>query len=240
MKKLILFILTLLLSFQSIYSIEKEYRCGIALGYPPYQYQDKQGNTAGLDYEVTKLVFENAGLKVKFVQKSWDEVLFGIMHKNGVVNVLCGAEISSEREVALDFSIPYYSRNIVIFALKDSEIKELSDLYGKVITGDRHSFVEREIGEDKDKIRIIQTISKEDSFLKLKQGKVVAVVAPLEVGNYLAKTLDIEVKVISQNDFGSPVAFAVEKGNKELLKILNKSLEELIKNGSIEKILKKY
>lgn len=220
--------------------VKKEYLCGIAIGFQPYQYVNEKGEPAGIDYDVTKAVFDNAGLKVTFIQEPWDNVLLHLMHNVGKVSMVCGAEMSDERKKYLDFTDSYYSRNIVIFTLKDSAVEKISDLYGQIITGDRHSFIERFLGDSKNKIRIMTTVSKEDSFIKLKDKKVVAVVAPLEVGNFIAKKMGLEVRVLSEKDPGSHVAFAVAKGDKELLDILNNSLSKLIKDGTVIKIMNKY
>ena len=241
MIKTVLISIFMVTCFSLGYSAEKkEYLCGIAIGYPPYQYVGENGESAGIDYEVTKAVFAASGLKVKFIQGAWDDVLFALIHKTGKVDLLCGAEMNQERKQWLDFSDSYYSRNIVIFTLRDSKIQSVKDLYGKIVTGDRHSYIEREMGVDKNKIRIMQTASKEESFQKLKSGEVVAVVAPLEVGNYIAKNLKIDVRIIEEKDPGSPVAFAVAKGDLELQMKINESLKKLIKDGTIDKILKKY
>ena len=239
MKKIIIIVLFVLT--QTSYGKEKDiYICGIATGFPPYQYETSNNETAGIDYEITKLVFEKAGLKVKFIQKPWDELLFSLMHNEGKIDFLCGAEISEIRKKVLGFSIPYYERNIVIFTLPQNNINSIKDLYGKTITGDRHSFIERILSKDASKIRIMQTKSKEESFLKLKDGVVHAVIAPLEVGNYFAKKNKMQIMILPGEDPGSQVAFAVYKGDGELLLKINNALKILINEGKIEKMIKKY
>lgn len=236
-----IFLLFIFICFQLIYPKSKDtYFCGIATGYPPYQYVDKNGNPAGVDYEVSKAVFEKAGLKVIFVQKPWDEVLLSVMHNDGKIDILCGVEINDIRKKSLIFTNSYYQRNIVIFTLAKSDIENISDLNGKIITGDRHTSIEAILKSDKNRIRVIQTESKEESFLKLKKGEVVAVIAPLEVGKYLAKKLNLEVKILEEKDVGTPVALAVYKTQKALGTRINDALKKLILDGTIEKIMKKY
>lgn len=237
--KIISFIIIMLLAFSPIgaRSTEVEYRCGIALGYPPYQHTDALGNPAGIDYEVAKLVFKTARLKVKFVQSEWDHLLSNIIYKTGNIDALCGAEITEERKARLDFSDPYYKRKIVLFTLKNSSIYKISDLYGKIITGDKQSFFEKYLGKDKGSIRVMETTSKEKSFLKLKDGSAVAVIAPKEVGLHIAKSLNIEVRTLEEKDPGSPVGIAVNKGNKDLLDKINLALRKLQKEGKIDKLI---
>lgn len=213
-------------------------RCGIAIGFPPYQYVDRAGQAAGIDVEVAKLVFKTAGLKIEFVPGEWDFLLSSLIYKTGEIDLVCGAEINEKRVSLLDFSDPFYKRHIVLFTLKKSPINKISDLYGKFITGDKDSFFEKYLGHRKEDIRIVKTTSKEESFKKLQDGSVVAVIAPKEVGFFIAKKLKMEVKVLEEKDPGSPVGFAVSKGNTKLMGVIQKSLRQLQRSGQIDLILK--
>ncbi len=238
-----LFSITLITSFLSYQLLSQEplvYNCGIATGFPPYQYINKKGQRAGLDVEIAELVFKTAGLKVNFLQDDWEKLLFNLFHKRKGIDMLCGAEVTIERQRHLDFSLPYFNRRTVLFTLKDSPVNKVGDLYGKIVTGDLHSSFEQKLGDKKKYIRVTKTVSKEESFTKLKEKKVVAVIAPMEVGIYLAKELGVEVKIIDENDVGTPVSIAVKKGDGKLLNTINTTLAKLIKSGQINKILKKY
>lgn len=218
------------------------YRCGIANGFPPYQYTDKNGQIAGLDFEVASLVFKTAGLKVTFVQDNWENLLFNLVHKRDLVDMLCGAEITPERQKHLDFTIPYHSRRAVLFILKESPIKKIEELFGKMVAGDLHSSFETILDKKRNDIRIIKTSTKEESFNKLKDKSVVAVIAPIEVGLFLSKKLNLKVKIIDINksSSASAVAIAVKLGDQKMLDILNPVINKLTSSGKIDKILKKY
>lgn len=238
-----IFVFCLFALFNISHAVEKgevQYRCGIAVGFPPYQYVDDKGKPAGIDYEIASMVFKKAGLKVTFVQDEWEFLLSSIIHRSENIDMLCGAEISPERTGLLEFTEPYYKRHIVLFTLKNSPIKNLNDLNGKIIAGDKHSFLELNLGPKKDEIRIMKTPSKEDSFKKLKDGSVIAAIAPREVGLFLANKLKLEVEIIEAKDPGSPVAFAVTKNNKDLLKKVNDAMKTLIKEGEVQKVLIKH
>lgn len=215
------------------------YKCGIAIGFPPYQFSSETGRADGIDAEIIKLLAEKMSKEIIFVQEPWDELMSKLFYTNNI-DFLCGAEINEERLKNYDFTIPIYNRNAVIFVKENSSIKTMNDLYGKMITGDRHSFVESKMGRDKNKFRLIKTESKEQAFEMLKKGKVEAVIAPLEVGKYIAKQKNMNIRIMEESDPGTPVALMIKKGNIKLKKILNDNLKELIESGKIAKILKKY
>ena len=211
---------------------------GIALGYPPYQFTDPQGLPTGIDADIAQLVFQEMKKPFQFVQGKWDTIYLNFVHKVEPVTFLCGVEVTPERQRLLDFSKPYYHRSSVIFVKAESTYEKVADLYGKIIAGDRDSFIEKQV--EKNRIRVMVTASKEDSFQKLKAGDIVAVIAPLEVGNWICKQQGIQVRTLFETDPGSPVAFAVAKGNTELAMEISQVLDTLQKRGLIEAVMKKY
>ena len=218
---------------------ERTIVAGIALGFPPYQYQGENGQPAGIDYEIAQRVFKRLNLEVRFVQNQWNDLLGAMRFASGP-DLLVGAEINAERRIFFAFTTPYYSRHIAIFVQAQGPIREVEDLYGKLVARDRQSFVERELYNNRERIRLMPTTSKEESFRKLMRNEVVAVIAPLEVGHYLARELKMPVRTIGKVDPGSPVAFAVRKGDTELLQALNTALEDLKTSGEIERIFARY
>jgi polar amino acid transport system substrate-binding protein len=215
--------------------------CGMARGYPPYQFLDDMGEPAGLDADVARLLFARIGVEGQLVPGAWDDIVANL--RLGRLDCVCGMEINRERMNFFAFTSPYYSRKVVIFVrTEETGIVSVDDLVGKAVAGDRHSFVEQYL---KDRgllgvIRIIKTKSKEQSMRMLKEGRVVAVIAPQAVGRLLAGREEMPVRVIDVGDPGSPVGFAVEKSNTALLKKLEKALEETKRDGSLQRVLARW
>lgn len=218
----------------------QELVCGIAAGYPPYQFTEK-GEVSGFDADVARLVFKRLDKKFIFVQKNWDDV-FGML-RIGDIDLIVGMEMNERRKPFFDFTREYYFRHDVVFIRADNqEITKIEDLYGQFITGDRHSFVElhwEKMGI-KEKIRIMQTDTKDKSMQLLYEGKTKAAVMPEAVGFYLSKGMGFKVRILDSPDPGSPVAIAVKKGNKDLLKIIDQALQDLMDEGEIKKLYKAW
>ena len=213
----------------------------VANGYPPYQFRSDKGDPIGLDIDVIKLVAEKMGVEIRIVQGPWDDMVTAL--RVGRVDCVGGMEINGKRLQIFDFTDAYYSRKAAVFTLKDNlDIQTLEDLTGKIITGDRHSYVEQEFTRMniKHRIRIRQTESKDKSLRLLKQGEVVAMVAPRAVGYYLASRHNVVVRIIDDSDPGSPVGIAVIKGNMPLLHRLDKAMDELRANGRLDQVLRKW
>jgi ABC-type amino acid transport substrate-binding protein len=240
-KKMFLLIFTALLFITSntCYAAEKQaYISGVADGFPPYQFKSKKEDIIGFDADVMRMVFKKMGKNLTFKQMKWNDVVGTLMFTEKI-DCVTGMEINPIRERHFDFTSPYYIRKTALFTLFDNtDIKQLEDLPGKIIAGDKGSYLEMQLeklGIKKD-IRIKHTSSKEESMQLLKTGKFSAIIAPKEVGLYLAKKLHVNVKIVAVAAQGSPVAIAVKKGNSQLLNMLENSLQQLIQDGEIKKL----
>jgi polar amino acid transport system substrate-binding protein len=88
----------------------------------------------------------------------------------------------------------------------------------------------------KDRIRLVEYGTKEESMRALKVGRVVASIMPEAVGLYLAKRLAFPVKFIDVGDPGSPVGFAVRKGDAAALAAVDAAIQKAIAAGAFDSI----
>ncbi|KPD22054.1 transporter substrate-binding domain-containing protein [Idiomarina zobellii] len=213
---------------------------GLATGYPPYQFAEN-GELTGFDVDVTKAVFNYLNKEYTLHQHDWDNVVS--LLRFGELDMAMGMEQTTIRQQYFDFSSPYYNRVTTLFVLdNESSPESVRGLVGKRISGDRHSVLEahlQDIGLD-NAIRINQASSKAEAMNQLAMGEVEAVIMPEAVGRYLAKQLDINVRVLWQPDINVPVGFAVKAGSDELLNQLNKALEALENNGELDQIRRRW
>lgn len=215
---------------------------GIAEGYSPYQYFDKYTKKAsGLDYDLVKAILDNINIATIFYQDNWNNVVAQFKFGNKI-DIVTGMEITNLRKTFAMFSNVIYYRHSGIFVLDESEINFLQDLRGRKVTGDRDSYSEELLSKEglKNNIRLLQTSSKEEAFLLLKNGTTAAAIMPEIVGIYLAGLYNIRVRLIHRNSVGSPVGIALKNGNDELLNKINISIKELQDRGEIDKIMQKW
>jgi len=245
LKKFTLSIMALFLFLNSNIGVaveKKSYVCGLAGGYPPYQFKDEKSETAGFDAEVVRLIFQKAGKEIIFSQMNWSDVI-GNLYFSNIFDCVGGMEINEARRKRFDFTSPYYSRRIVVFVRSDNNtINKIEDLIGRKVTGDRDSFLETLLEKKgiRKNIRIKETESKEESMKLLKNGEFEAMIAPKEVGFYLAKKFDVKIRILAEAEIGTPVGIAVKKGNMQLLNMLENALQELIGEGRIYELEKEW
>jgi len=211
---------------------------GFAAGFPPYQWSDATG-PKGLDIDLARLVFAEAGLAYTLRQEKWDDIV-GHLRFDEEIQVVGGMEITPERLASFAFSTPLYARvNRVFVRADDDGIRQLGDLAGKVVTGDRNSFIEGALAAAglKPLVRIIQTPTKAEAMKRLKAGAVRAALMPEHVGLFLARQEKLAVRSIDAGDPGTPVAFAVRKGREGVIETLDAAIVSLAKKGRIQATL---
>ena len=101
---------------------------GIMPDYPPYDYQDADGNAAGYDVEVTKEVAARLGIEVEFQIYPWESLLPAL--ESGRIDAVT-AQIyrSPEREEKFYFSsAPYYRSDVNMIVKGDSTAETLEDV----------------------------------------------------------------------------------------------------------------
>ncbi|UTF49171.1 transporter substrate-binding domain-containing protein [Desulfomicrobium sp. ZS1] len=213
--------------------------CGVATGFPPYQFAI-DGEPAGFDVDVAKAVCARLDASARFEQGEWDNVVSMLLF--GRIDMVVGMEVNTFRHEYFEFSTPYAKRHDVVFVSANSTVTSVEDLFGLIITGDRHSFVELLWKKEgiHHKIRIMQAKTKEDSMDLLARGETTAAIMPLEVGKYLAKQRGLKIRVLMSPDPGSEVAIALRKGQPELLKRINEALLEMQTDGELSALSRKW
>ena len=102
------------------------------LDYPPYSYQDENGNPIGFNVNITRSIAKVMDLNVDIQIGPWGDIRKAL--ESGKADVISGMYYSKEREKVVDFSPPYTIVHHAIFARKGSpSIKSEDELRGKEI-----------------------------------------------------------------------------------------------------------
>jgi His/Glu/Gln/Arg/opine family amino acid ABC transporter permease subunit len=215
-------------------------RVGTEGVYPPYSFHDARqgGQLAGYDVDVARAVGEKLGVRVEFVETSWDS-MFAALEANRFDIVANEVTITDERNAKYDLSQPYsIAEGVIVTRADDNSVKSLADLKGKRAAQNPTSnwaTVARDAGAQ---------IESVDGFAQaisvLNDGRVDVVVNDsLSVLAYRAERPDAPIKVAGTTGERSEQAFAARK-DSGLLPELNKAVEEVRAEGTLTAISKKY
>ncbi|MGM9683629.1 MAG: transporter substrate-binding domain-containing protein, partial [Eubacteriales bacterium] len=159
---------------------------------------------------------------------------------------VAGLTVTDERKEEIDFSSSYATGVQVIIVKEGSTIASADDLAGKKIgvqlatTGDIYATGDFGTNEDGSENGLVVKYNKgADAVAALKGGDVDAVVIDNEPAKSFVAANE-GLKILETEYAVEEYAIAVNKGNKELLEKINKAIEELTEDGTIDRIVAKY
>jgi len=108
-------------------------RVGLEGTYPPFNFQDKDGQLAGFEVDFAKALAAQLGLKAEFHPAPFAGLL-GSLESGRVDVVINQIVITPDRQAKYDFSEPYTVSGIQIIKLKDKPgLAKPEDLAGKKV-----------------------------------------------------------------------------------------------------------
>ena len=199
--------------------------------FPPFESLENN-EVVGIEVEIMKLIAKDLGVEIEFVQMDFDSVLTGIQSAKYDCG-MSGITRNPDREKNMLFTDPYYNAAQVIVVKADSAIKAKADLKDKTVSVQTGTTAEA--GCQDEKIATKGFTANADAKAALTTGKVDAWV----VDNLTALQMVEEgdgLVVLEEKMTEEPYAFAFAKGSEDLVAEINKSLEKLINDGTVEKI----
>ncbi|MCX7821231.1 MAG: amino acid ABC transporter substrate-binding protein [Brevinematales bacterium] len=238
MKK-IFFILLLLFSC----NIEKKkIVIGVDEFFPPMTFRENN-ELKGIDVDLAKEVFKKLGYEIEFKPVVWEKIIEELTNKN-IDIIWSGLSVTEERKAVIDFSIPYIETRQVIVTRYNSTIETKEDLVSKIIGVQKGSTGEHSLKKDSVLVKKLKKITEYDTVEKeikdLEDGKIDAIVVDEIAAKYFLAGKAGNFKILNEH-FGYEIfAVGLRKEDKLLKEKIDKALTTIMKNGTEEKIFKKW
>jgi arginine/lysine/histidine transporter system substrate-binding protein len=214
---------------------------GTSADYPPYEFHaaiNGKDEIVGFDIEIAKTIAKDLGVELEIKDMKFDGLLAALV-VDDIDFIVAGMVPKEERKKSVDFSVQYYQaeQNVLVRAEDAGKYTSIESLKGIKI-GAQKSTVQEDLAKEKAQASEVKSLSKiTDLVLELQNGKIDAVVLVGPVANAYAK--QNPKLAVSGISLGSEegVAVAVNKGTADLLEAINKSLDTMIKAGTIDKYI---
>ncbi len=204
--------------------------------FEPYEYHDGD-KIVGIDPDIAEAIANKLGLELVITDTAFDSIIPEVSSGKADMG-MAGMTVNEDRKKNVDFSDTYASSKQVIIVKNGSDIKGADDLKNKTIgvqlgtTGDIQ-------GSNIEGVTMERYSKGFEAVQALSQGKIDAVLIDKQPAQYFIKDqadLSILDEAFAEEDY----AIAFKKGNTELKDKVNKALEELKADGTIDKIIGKY
>lgn len=208
--------------------------------FPPYEYVDNEKTYTGFNVDIMNAIASRMEVHIKFYPMSWDDACKKL--ENGEIDVIQGMKYTKERDKYYDFSKEYLENSQSIFVRADNnDIADFEDLSSKAVVIQQEDIVENNLKE-LNNVNIIYTKNQEDALHELLSGQVDAYIGNTLTGVYLINKMEAEdkIKLVGETLNSTKYCMAVKNGDKEILNIINKGLRNIEKNGTYDRIYRKW
>jgi ABC-type amino acid transport substrate-binding protein len=224
---------------------EKTYNVVFEATFPPFDTTDDNGDPAGFDVDMMNAIGEKEGFKVKFTTMSFDALIPALQAGNADIIASGMNADDPNRQKKVDFSKRYYKSGLIVMVKKDNKtIKGINSLTSSMKVASQTGTTGATEAQKLQKQGKIKEAVILDGFdtcvMQLQNGDVNAVIIDKPVGEEYMNKHPNKFKAVGKVLDAERYGIAVKKGNKKLLKKINDGLNAIIKDGTYEKLCKKY
>lgn len=209
-------------------------------GGAPYVFPDPGNpkNYIGFEVEIMEAIARQLNVKPVLVDVPWDQLVPALLRGDFEV-VFNGLEITQGRKETIDFTTPYYFFSEQITTrLGEERFHSLQDLHGFSV-GTLSASLAQNILEKEGHIRVVPYGSPVEAYRDLEIGRIEAALFDVPIAAWYA---GVNPKLQNlQNLVGEGIyAGGVRKDSPILREKLNTALKNLIQNGELESIYRKW
>lgn len=226
-------------------SADKEkFIVGFDAAFPPYGYQDENGEYVGFDLDLAAEVCKRNDWELVKQPIDWNAKDMEL--NSGTISCIWNGFTMNGREDEYAWTDPYVDNSQVFVVKADSGIATFADLAGKSVAVQTDSSAEAALKEDdnkelKDSFKELVVVSDYNTaFMNLDSNAVEAIAMDIGVAKYQMESRDGEYKILDDVLFAEQYAVGFAKNNTELRDKVQKTLDEMRKDGKFAEIAEKW
>ena len=214
----------------------------------PMGYEEKNGQYAGFDIDLAKLVSEKLGIPVHFQPIDWDMKETEL--QNGTIDAIWnGYSATDERREKVAFTISYMQNTQVIVSKKSSNIRSVEDMKDKVLGAQTGSsgylYFEAQPEMLKNHVKnhdADQYQSFNEALIDLKNDRINALLIDRVYANYYLTSEGImdDYEIFPAGFESESFAVGVRKSDKTLQEQLNQAFVALYHEGKFQETSQKW
>ena len=226
-------------------SADKEkFIVGFDAAFPPYGYQDENGEYVGFDLDLAAEVCKRNDWELVKQPIDWNAKDMEL--NSGTISCIWNGFTMNGREDEYAWTDPYVDNSQVFVVKADSGIATFADLAGKSVAVQTDSSAEAALKEDdnkelKDSFKELVVVSDYNTaFMNLDSNAVEAIAMDIGVAKYQMESRDGEYKILDDVLSAEQYAVGFAKNNTELRDKVQKTLDEMRKDGNFAEIAEKW
>mgnify|MGYP002853709624 CR=1 FL=1 len=216
---------------------------GFDAEFPPYGYQDEDGEYVGFDLDLAQEVCDRNGWELVKQPIDWDSKDMEL--ESGAIDCIWNGFTINGREDDYTWTDPYIDNSQVFVVAADSGITSWEDLAGKNVLVQADSSALSALNDMADLTATFANLTEvsdyNTAFLDLDAGASDAVAMDIGVAEYQISSRGDDSYVIL-DEYISTEQYAVgfAKGNTELRDAVQATLYEMLEDGTLEEIAENW
>ena len=230
---------------------DKTFTVGFDAEFPPYGYRDDNGEYVGFDLDLAAEVCKRQGWELVKQPIDWDAKDMEL--SSGAIDCIWNGFTMNGREDAYTWTEPYVDNSQVFVVAAASGVQNKEELAGKVVAVQKDSSALAALNDEEntDNIalrdsfaQLIEYADYNTAFMDLEQGAVDAVAIDIGVAQYQIAQREAGKFVMLQGEDNKlaveQYAVGFAKNNTELRDKVQKTLDEMRKDGKFAEIAEKW
>ncbi|MDD9302902.1 MAG: amino acid ABC transporter substrate-binding protein [Desulfobacter sp.] len=214
---------------------------GLDDSFPPMGYRVADGTLVGFDVDAAQEVGKRLGLEIVWKPTAWS----GVVHSLNSKMFDCiwnGMTITPERQEKVAFTKPYImDGQIAVVRFAEKRFKTHKDLGNTIIGAQKDSSAIKAIGKMENQPKEVKEYADNPkALLDLEAGRTDAVVIDNVAGRHAISKRIGKFKALPGNISKEPFGIAFRKADADLLNAVQKTIDEMIADGTMAKISKKW
>ncbi len=220
---------------------ERVLKVASSVDFAPFEFEDEtRKEYQGFDMDLIRALCREMGCKAEIINIGFDGLIPALESKRADL-VISGMTINEERKQRILFSDPYYQTGLtMVIRSGETGIQSFRDLEGRKIAV-QVSTTSFDAAKGIPGAEVKEMHTPIDCLMELKAGGVDAVINDRPVNDYyIMKSGAIGVKVLPEVLTVENYGIAAAKGNRELIRDVNRAMKKLRESGEYDKIYSKW
>lgn len=224
---------------------KEKFVVGFDAEFEPYGFKNEKGEYVGFDLDLAQEVSDRNNWELVKQPIDWDAKDMEL--SSGAIDCIWNGFTINGREDKYTWSSPYVNNSQVFVAASASDIKDQAGLAGKVVAVQKDSSALAALNDDENKqlkdsfSELLEFSDYNTAFMELEMGTVDAIAMDIGVAKAQMSSRNQEQFIIL-DEFLSGEQYGVGflLGNEELRDTVEKTLMEMLKDGTFMQIAKKW
>ena len=211
--------------------------------FPPFGYKNESGEFTGFDLELAKEVCKRNNWTFR-AQPIIDWNTKQLELNSNEIDCIWSEFSIDGRENDYTWSEPYFNNTPVVIVKSNSNINNFNDLKGKSLEIQQGTSALQSIRNNTTLNDTFGKITEVDIYdtamMDLESGVCDGVIADSGIAQYIVVEKYPDCKVLNESITHEKYGVGFKKGNTELRDQVQKTLDEMFKDGTVDKIAKNY